>query len=71
MDTETNLGLLEQRLIEKFGAKAIGCIRIIQRYKDPSSGLTTLRFIEMLEGELGRISGEVAVTNEELSLILA
>lgn len=71
LDTETSLGQIEQGLIERLGVKAISCIRIIQRYKNPSSGLTTLRFIEMLENELGRISGEVKVTNEELSLILA
>ena len=71
MNTETTLGLLEQRIVERLGAKAIDCLRIIQRYNNPRSGLTTLRFIEMLEDELGRVSGEVAVTNEELSLILA
>ncbi|MFX1501342.1 MAG: hypothetical protein ACFFDH_10320 [Promethearchaeota archaeon] len=71
LDTEISLQLLEKKLCERLGVKVIGCLKIIQDYKNPSSGINTLRFIEMLENELGRVSGDVLVTNEELSLILA
>lgn len=63
--------LLKEKLSAKLGAKAIGTYYIIARYQDNQSGITTLRFIEMLKEELGRISGDVWLDNEELSLILA
>ena len=63
--------LLKEKLAEKLGAKAIGTYRIISRYQDNLSRITTLRFIDILKEELGRISGDVWLDNEELSLILA
>lgn len=63
--------ILKEKLAEKLGAKAIGTYRIISRYQDNLSRITTLRFIDILKEELGRISGDVWLDNEELSLILA
>jgi hypothetical protein len=60
---------LQEELRERLGAKALGCVFIIKRYI--SNEINTLQFVDMLEKELGRVSGEIKVTNEELSLILA
>ncbi len=66
---EEALSLLKRKLEERLGAKALGCFEIIRRYQ--SNEINTLQFVDMLEKELGRVSGEIQVTNEELSLILA
>ncbi len=60
---------LQEKLEEKLSVKAQGCFQIIRRYQ--SKEINTLQFVDMLEKELGRVSGEIKVTNEELSLILA
>ncbi len=60
---------LQEKLEEKLGAKALGCFQIIRRYQ--SKEINTLQFVDLLEKELGRVSGEIRVSNEELSLILA
>jgi len=69
MVREEALLKLEKKLKERLGAKALGCVFIIRRYQ--SNEINTLQFVDMLEKELGRISGEIKVNNEELSLILA
>ncbi|TKJ27070.1 MAG: hypothetical protein CEE42_03135 [Promethearchaeota archaeon Loki_b31] len=60
---------LQEKFEERLGAKALGCIRILKRYRDHE--INTLQFIDLLEKELGRVSGEIKVNNEELGLILA
>jgi len=60
---------LQEKLEERLASKALGCFEIIRRYQ--SNEINTLQFVDMLEKELGRVSGEIMVTNEELSLILA
>ncbi|MBA7533894.1 hypothetical protein ES705_26140 [subsurface metagenome] len=60
---------LQEKLEERLGAKALVCFQIIRRYQ--SKEINTLQFVDMLEKELGRVSGEIKVTDEELSLILA
>ncbi len=66
---EKALLLLQENLKKRLGAKALGCIHIIRRYKNYE--INTLQFVDKLEKELGRVSGEIKVNNEELSLILA
>ena len=68
---EKSIQLLTEKLREKLGAKMSGSSRIISRYQDSESGITTLRFIDMLKEELGRVSGDIWLDNEELSLIIA
>lgn len=70
-DKESNLRLLEEILNERLGSRASSCLAIIKLYEDRDSGITTLQFIDMIENELGRISGEVILTDQELSFILA
>jgi len=70
-DRVGNLRLLEELLNEKLGSKASGCLDIIRQYEDRNSEITTLQFIDMIENELGRISGDVILTDQELSVILA
>jgi len=60
---------LQDKLEERLDAKALGCFQIIRIYQ--SKEINTLQFIDMLEKELGRVSGEIKVVDEELSLILA
>ncbi|MBA7571573.1 hypothetical protein ES708_13338 [subsurface metagenome] len=66
---EEALFKLKEKLEESLGAKALGCARIIERYKN--NEINTLQFVDLLEKELGRVSGEIKVTIEELGLILA
>ncbi|GAI94529.1 unnamed protein product, partial [marine sediment metagenome] len=60
---------LQEKLEGRLGAKTLGCFQIIRRYQ--GNEINTLQFVDMLEKELGRVSGEIKVTDEELSLILA
>ena len=59
---------LQERLEERLGAKALGCFSIIKKYQD--NKITILKFVDILEKELGRVSGEIQVTDKELGLIL-
>ena len=59
---------LQERLEERLGAKALGCFSIIKKYQD--NKITLLKFVDILEKELGRVSGEIQVTDKELGLIL-
>lgn len=70
-DRVGNLKLLEAKLTEKLGVKTIGCLRIIELYTEHNSETSTIQFIDMIERELGRVSGDVKLTDIELSLILA
>jgi len=65
---EESLLQLEEKLEERLGARAMGCVQIIRRYQRYE--INTLQFVDMLEKELGRVSGEIRVTDKELSLIL-
>jgi len=60
---------LQERLEERLGAKALGCFSIIKKYQD--NKITILKFVDTLEKELGRVSGEIQVNNKELGLILS
>jgi hypothetical protein len=66
---EEALLLLREKLEEILGVKALGCLKIIRKYQ--GNEINTLQFVDLLEKELGRVSGEIKVTDEELSLILA
>lgn len=63
------LSKLKKKLENWLSAKALGCYHFIQLYQNNKIGI--IQFIDLLEKEIGRVSGEIAVTNEELSLILA
>jgi len=66
---EKALLILQEKLKERLSAKALGCFEIISKYQ--SNEISPLQFVDMLEKELGRVSGEIKVIDEELSLILA
>jgi len=66
---EEELLRLREKLEEKLGVKTLGCLNIIRKYI--GNEIYTLQFVDLLEKELGRVSGEIKVTDEELSLILA
>jgi len=59
---------LDSKLEERLGAKALGCVRIIRRYENYE--INAFQFVDLLEKELGRVSGEIKLNNEEMSLIL-
>lgn len=60
---------LKKKLIDVLGeSKASRCLKLIKRYNN--SEITTLKFIYLLEVELGRISGIIEITNKEFGLIL-
>jgi len=65
---DKDLNLLEERLRRRFGNRASTCFYIIKQYKD--SKLSLNLFIELIELELGRISGDIKVTYGELAIIL-
>ena len=60
---------LQENLEERLGTKALGCVSIIRRYQ--RNEINTLQFVDMLEKELGRVTGEIYLTDKELGLILA
>jgi len=66
--SEEALLQLQEKLEERLGAKALGCFGIIKKYQH--NKITTLKFVDTLEKELGRVSGEIEATDEELGLIL-
>jgi len=59
---------LKKKIEEKLGVKAQGCFQLIRRYQN--NVINTLEFVDLLEKELGRVSGEIKLTDEELSMIL-
>ncbi|MFX0070835.1 MAG: LAGLIDADG family homing endonuclease [Candidatus Hermodarchaeota archaeon] len=63
-----NLKILENKLKENYGKKAIN---IINQYKNPNLHITTLQFIDKIIIELGRISGELIITDRELSIMMS
>ncbi|KKN13701.1 hypothetical protein LCGC14_1003700 [marine sediment metagenome] len=67
--SEKIMTLLEEKIAERLGAKALGCMYLIEKYKNRE--IDILQFIKKLEAELGRVSGDIGVTDTELSLILA
>ncbi|MFX1364828.1 MAG: LAGLIDADG family homing endonuclease, partial [Promethearchaeota archaeon] len=62
------LDLLKTRIFNFYGSKSIKCFDIIQRYEKYKIDRNLLFF--MLRAELGRISGLIEVTNEEMGIIL-
>ena len=65
---EKDLNLLEEQLRSKFGNQASNCFYIIEQYKESKISLKI--FIELIELELGKISGDVKLTYGELAIIL-
>ncbi|NVM43776.1 MAG: zinc-ribbon domain-containing protein [Candidatus Lokiarchaeota archaeon] len=65
---EKDLILLKENIEKKLGMKARSCSEIIKKYQN--NGLNTLQFIDILEKELGRVSGELKISDEELGMIL-
>ena len=65
---EKDLIRLKEKIEELLGVKAKGCFEIIKKYQN--NELDTLQLINMLEEELGRVSGEIKVTDKELGMVL-
>ena len=65
---DRDLFLLEERLRKRFGNRASACFYIIKQFKDSKFSLNL--FIELIELEMGRISGDIEVTYGELAKIL-
>jgi len=64
---DEKLDFLKEKSIDKFGAKAIGLIRIITEYN--ARKITIFEFLKKFNAELGRISGAIEVTKKELSIL--
>ncbi len=65
---ERDLDLLEEHFKRKFGNRVTNYYHIINQYKN--SKISLIIFIELIELELGKISGDVKVTYGELARIL-
>lgn len=65
---DKDLLLLEERLRKRFDDRASACFYIIKQFKDSKFSLNL--FIELIELEMGRISGDIEVTYRELAKIL-
>ncbi len=63
---DSSLDLLKQNLSQKFGEqKSTKCFQIIERFNQNEINILTMT--KQLRLELGKISGEIPVTNQELS----
>ncbi|MHA1490451.1 MAG: hypothetical protein ACTSRI_12455 [Promethearchaeota archaeon] len=65
---EKNLERLKDILSKKLGAKALVCFHIIKKYKE--NKISGLQFIDQICLELGRVSGEISLTDKEIGEIL-
>ncbi len=61
------LDILQKKLINRFGEKSIKCLKIIRRSCDNEFSIN--QFFDLLTSEMGRISGEIEVTDEEMGNI--
>ena len=65
---DSSLSLLEKNLESLLEKNASQCVDLIRQYK--KKNINELQLITRLENELGRFSGEVDVTDRELSFLL-
>ena len=65
---DTSLLLLARNLDKILGDSASGCLQLIRKYEN--NEIDELQLIDRLKAKLGKVSGEVPVTDIELSLIL-
>jgi len=64
---DKSLSLLMNKLANTYGEMVKHCFKIFECYKEGK--LCTLGFIDKLKTELGKLSGDIFVTDEELSLL--
>ncbi len=64
---ESDIDALREKSIDRFGVKSLGLTEIIRQYT--SEEIRFYKFIENFKNELGRVSGELKVTNTELQLL--
>ncbi|MFX1317465.1 MAG: hypothetical protein ACFE9T_16505 [Promethearchaeota archaeon] len=67
-DNKDGLKKLETKISDKFESKGRKCISLLELYR--ANKISTLEFINLMETELGRISGYIIVNDYELGLIL-
>jgi hypothetical protein len=60
---------LKINLVKKLGAKALGCISIINSYDKQE--INTIEFIKKMEHELGRVSGDVPLSPKKFSEMIS
>ncbi|MBN1215676.1 MAG: hypothetical protein JXA99_09595 [Candidatus Lokiarchaeota archaeon] len=65
---KSRIDLLKHILNEKYSSDAFECMQLIELYK--KSTITNIKFIENFEKELGKISGDIELSNKEFSIIL-
>ena len=62
---QKDLIFLKEKSVKRFGAKALGLIRIIDEFN--SNQLTVFDFTKKFSKELGRISGDIRLSKRDLS----
>jgi len=62
------LDILRRKLTNRFGDKSNKCSKTIQLYYD--NEITMNQFFDIVTFEMGRISGEIEVTDEEMGVVL-
>ncbi|MBY9010436.1 MAG: hypothetical protein KGD74_11275, partial [Candidatus Lokiarchaeota archaeon] len=63
--SEINMNFLKTKSKERFEAKSLGLLEIIRQYNERE--LDVFEFADKFKNELGRISSQIKVTNNELS----
>ncbi len=66
--SELTIKKLRENLKLKLGNKSTGCMSIIDLYQD--NKITGIEFLDLLRDEIGRVSGQIPITFEELGYIL-
>ncbi len=62
------LKVLEDKIVQKIGAKALGCKFLFKKFRN--NEISSSEFIDSLLKELGRVTGEIKLNVEEAGLIL-
>ena len=62
------LNILQNKITNRFKEKSTKCLEIIRQYYD--NQFTIKQFFKLLISEIGRISSEIEVTDEEMGIIL-
>lgn len=65
--TFKDLNYLKNKYINDFNDKAHDCMRMINSYQN--NEINTLEFIEQFKIELGKISGKIEISKQELSIL--
>ena len=66
--SDKNLQILKKNVKKKLGSKSSECVKVINSYEKKE--LKTNEFIKEMENQLGRVSGEIPLTNREFSQII-